>query len=229
MKRFSNLMICLSLLLFASCSFLTKYSILTIKDSGHWKKSGTCEECESYESPRKFKYQYNKSTTKDLSVSVCPCIYGLAISFGPPFVPVIPNFVKLLKHKWKNQPFYADILFGNFKGKRIDIASVKFIFSDKNAACRADSILLLSEGRSVKRKFIRTGREKSKRKIADTVCQFDKDTVRLRFCFSLPMNKIQKFSVDFSGFRVDDTIVPFSKIDYVKSSRFIYDPFVTGY
>jgi len=149
--------------------------------------------------------------------------------FGPPLLPVIPNVFLLITHPRKKHPFFVDVLFDNFNGKRVDISSVKFIFPDKKLNLNVDSIRLIPPRKVKKGQFIRSGMEKGKQKIADSLYQFEQDIVRLRFYFNSPRNKITKMSIDFSMLQVNDSIVPFPTINYVKRGRFTYDPFVTGH
>jgi len=229
MKYSLKIIFFIILLGFYSCSFITRQSVLIDKKSDHWERAGTCQICESFESNKTYDYKYMKSTKEDMTISICPSSYGFCVLFGPPFIPVIPNLVQLFKNHGKNHPFFVDILFGNFKGKIVDLESVKFTFSTKCIEFRADSIVLLSQNKAKKREFVRNGNEKCRQKISDSLYQFKQDITRLRFYFNFPRNKVGKLSIDFSGLQVNNNIVSFSKINYLKRSRFIYDPFVIGY
>jgi len=229
MNKYLKIFFFITLLAFFSCSVLTKYSVLIDKKSDKWERKGTCQFCESFGWTMTYDYKYNKSVNENLSISICPSSYGFTISFGPPLVPVIPNPRLLLNHHWKDHPFFVDILFGNFNGKKVNLKSVKFIFSNKSKELKTDSIIMLSKNSDKKIEFVRRGDEEAKQKISDSIYQFEQDTTRLRFYFNYARNKVHRLAIDFSKLQVNDSIVSFPEINYVKRSRFLYDPLVIGH
>jgi len=221
--RFLSLGVICILLLFASCSFLIKESVLLNKKSENWKRTETCQRCESFGWFTKYDYKYCTSTCDNLTISVCPSLYGFTITFGPPIVPVIPSPNLFISSEWENHPFFVDLMFQKFKGNVTDLGSIDFIFNKQNIKIDADSVFLLSQS------IQRFEGEIGLKRITDSKYLIECDTTRIRFYFHVHRNKVRKLSIDFTKLKVNNNFVPFTKINFWKRSRFLYDPFVLGH
>jgi hypothetical protein len=200
-----------------------KESVLLNKKSDNWAKTETCQRCESFGHFTKYDYKYCTSTSDNLTISVCPSLYGFTIAFGPPIVSVIPSPNLFISPEWENHPFFVDLMFQKFAGKVTDLHSIDFLINKQNVKIEADSIYLLSQSTQ------RFEGEVGLKRITDNKYLIERDTMRIRFYFHVPRNKVHKLSIDFTRLKVNNNIVFFTKIDYWKRSRFLYDPFVLGH
>jgi len=206
-----------SMLLFYSCSFLIKEPVLLNDHSKNWERTTTCQKVQSASRITKYNYKYATSTNDSLSLSVGPCLYGYIITWGPPLIPIFLSPKLFTSPNWKKYPFFADLLFQKFNGKVVDLNSIDFIFN-QNCKQQADSVYLLSYS------IMRVEGEIGLQKITDNTFLIEHDMTRIRFYFNVQRNNVHKLSIDFSRLKVNNNIVSFPIINYVKKSRFLYDP-----
>jgi hypothetical protein len=204
---------------FSSCSFLIKESVLLNNTSENWKRTLTCQHVEGISRICTYNYKYSTCTIDSLSISVGPSFYGFTITWGPPLVPILPSPNLFISPDWGNHPFYVDLLFQKFKGKVVDLSSIDFIFNKQNFKYEADSVYLLSYS------IMRFEGEVGLQRITNNTYFIDCDMTRIRFYFNVHRNKVHRLSIDFSNLQVNNNIVSFPIINYVKRSRFLYNPF----
>ena len=218
------------ILLFESCSFLTKVTSLEIKKSKGWTEGDICQSCSSVVGYMMYYYKYKTANNDSFSISICPCLYYHSVSFGPPAIPFIPIIRRSSYFEWEKHPFFIDIEFKNFKGKTIDINSLQYTVNKSNTNISPISIELLPYKKSHSKRDNYSPQTK-----IDTVFLTEQkfyvnnDTIQIRIHFNLLRNKTKQFSINFENFTVDDNTVQFPILNLKRKRRFLYDPLVIGH
>jgi hypothetical protein len=134
-----------------------------------------------------------------------------------------------MHHRIKYSSFYVDLLFQEFKTKTINLESIHFIFGKKNIEIIPDSINPIYQHNNERKYLYRSSHDTINEQVIGKTYKMEGDTVRLRFYFRMAVNKVKRLMIDLSHINVNDSVIPFSKISYVRGSRILYDPVYIGH
>lgn len=205
-QRLLLLLLVILILSTSACSFLIRGKVpeADTADTG-WTEHGACG---GGVITRNYGYQYHY---ENIDVTMCPYYPGgSAILFGPPLLPVIPNFVRLFTHDEPVQFYLLVTINSPNDVTAIDFSKVRVQFSSKKIL--APSAVHILNGPDVQdQKYV----------VSHGKAEF-------RLQFDVYDTEVKAFQVELGSMIVSDKDVRLPPLSYRKRNRYYYLWLVIG-
>ncbi len=193
----------------AGCSFIGIAKIPEAeKNETVWNAYGSCN-CYKVTCNPAYKYQY-----KNVVVTICPYYRGGdTILFGPPLIPIVPNFFGLFSPR-EDKKYYIEVAIDSPTAvTMVDISGVRVQFS-KEKILSPTGVQVLG-----KRQILHIGEEQKGQDLSEQKIVVSHGTQRFRLLFDILDSDVKSFHLNLDKFVIDNETIELPPIQIVKKQN----------